>query len=70
MEATRVDGDCHGILTDRCFPAELLLELLVSIVPDHDILIRARDDELLAQASVHTVDWLVMERSMHIFTRC
>ena len=66
VEAARVEGHCGGVLADGRLVAHLIL--LLGVVPDKDIAVRARHDQLLPQASVHASDLLVMEGAMHILT--
>ena len=59
-----MDRDSLSILSDWCLIAEL--ELVLGVVPDHDVTVGAGDNELLAKACVHTIDRLIVERTVDI----
>lgn len=64
-----MEGYSSCIFTDRGLPTYLKL-WLVGVVPDHDVAVRACDDQMLAQTRIHASNRLVMERAVHILTSC
>lgn len=59
-----MEGHIRGFLTDTDFVAHLKLPLRV--VPEHNVTFRARDNQFLAQTSVHASDFFMMEWPYHV----
>ena len=66
VEATWVEGDSRSVFANRGLPRHLKLPL--TIVPNEDVVFLTGDDELLAQASVHASDLLMVERPVNVLT--
>ena len=59
MEATRVEGHSGGLVARLAL--EVDLEGLRGVVPNIDLHMRSCNDQLLAQADIHTSDVLLVE---------
>ena len=62
-----MEGHSRSLFTDGGLEGHF--ELLLGPIPDADVTLGARHDELLAQADVHTRDRLVMEGSVDVLAQ-
>lgn len=64
MEATRVEGDCRGVLARWRLPCHFKLALVP--IPYADVSGRTSHNELFAKADIHARDFLVVEGTLHV----